>query len=74
MIGPGWSMRLRRKLGSFRQMTVRQRLLVLEAVLLLGVSRFVLLALPFSRIAPWLQCAPDLVPATLQLCWRSVRQ
>jgi len=59
MIGPGWSMRLRRKLGSFRQMTVRQRLLVLEAVLLLGVSRFVLLALPFGRIAPWLQRAPD---------------
>jgi hypothetical protein len=54
MIGAGWSMRLRRKLGSFRQMTVRQRLLVLEAVLLLGVSR--------------------LVPATPQLCWRSVRQ
>jgi transglutaminase superfamily protein len=59
MIGPGWSMRLRRKLGSFRQMTVRQRLLVLEAVLLLGVSRLVLLALPFGRIAPWLQRAPD---------------
>jgi hypothetical protein len=59
MIGADWSVRLGRKLGSFRQMTIRQRLLVLEAVLLLGVSRLVLLVLPFGRIAPWLQRAPD---------------
>ena len=52
-------MRLRRKLGHVLEMTNRQRLLVLEAALWLGLSRLALLILPFGRIAPWLQRAPD---------------
>jgi hypothetical protein len=50
---------LRRKLRFFRQMTGRQRLLVMEAGLFLGLSRLLLIALPFGRIAPWLQRGPD---------------
>ncbi len=50
---------LRRKLGTFLEMTFRQRLLVLEAALFLGLSRLLLLALPFRRLAPWLQRVPD---------------
>ena len=48
-------MRLRR----FLQMPNRQRLLLLEAALFLGLARLALLALPFGRIAPWLQRSPD---------------
>jgi hypothetical protein len=51
----------------------RQRLLVLEAVLCLGLARLVLLVVPFRRVAPWLQRAPDAAcrePATV----RAVRQ
>ena len=48
-------MRLRR----FLQMPHRQRLLLLEAALFLGLARLALLALPFGRIAPWLQRSPD---------------
>ena len=52
-------MRLVRKLGRFLQMSNRQRLLLLEAALFLGVSRLVLLTVPFARIAPWLRRSPD---------------
>jgi len=73
MISAGWSkgvcahsqrvmVQLRRKLGSFLEMTVRQRLLVLEAASLLGLSRFALLVLPFGCIAPWLRRMPDAGP------------
>lgn len=51
-------MRLRR----FLQMTHRQRLLLLEAALFLGLARLMLLAVPFGRIAPWLQRSPDTGP------------
>jgi Transglutaminase-like superfamily len=51
--------RLRRKLGRFLGMTNHQRLLLLEATLLLGAARLVLVTVPFGRIAPWLQRAPD---------------
>ncbi len=51
-------MRLRR----FLQMTNRQRLLLLEGALFLGLARLVLLTLPFGRIAPWLQRSPDSGP------------
>ena len=53
---------LRRKLSLFLQMTARQRLLVVEAALFLGLSRLLLIALPFGRIAPWLQRVPDSRP------------
>lgn len=48
-------MRLRR----FLQMSHRQRLLLIEAALFLGLARLALLTLPFGRIAPWLQRSPD---------------
>jgi hypothetical protein len=57
--------RLRRKLGHALQMTNRQRLLVLEAALWLGLSRLMLLILPIGRIAPWLQRVPDSGPRDL---------
>ena len=53
---------LSRKLASFLKMTSRQRLLMLEAASLLGVSRFALLVLPFARIEPWLRRRPDAGP------------
>ena len=52
-------MRLDRQLWRFLVMTNHQRLLLVEAVLLLGVARLVLVTVPFARIAPWLQRAPD---------------
>jgi hypothetical protein len=51
--------RLFRKLGRFLQMTNRQHMLLLEAALFLGVSRLVLLTVPFGRIARWLLRSPD---------------
>lgn len=48
-------MRLRR----FLQMSHRQRLMLIEAALCLGLARLALLTLPFGRIAPWLQRSPD---------------
>ncbi len=51
-------MRLRR----FLQMSSRQRLMLLEAALFLGLARLVLLTVPFGRIAPWLQRSPDRGP------------
>jgi hypothetical protein len=47
------------KLGRLLQMTNRQHLLLMEAALFLGVSRLLLLTVPFGRIAPWLQRSPD---------------
>lgn len=51
-------MRLRRKLGRFLDMTASERLLLLEAALFLALARLVILAVPFRRVAPWLQRAP----------------
>jgi len=42
------------RLRRFLQMPNRQRVLLLEAALFLGLARLALLALPFGRIAPWL--------------------
>jgi len=47
------------RLRRFLQMPNRQRVLLLEAALFLGLARLALLALPFGRIAPWLQHSPD---------------
>ena len=47
------------RLHRFLQMPNRQRLLLLEAALFLGLARLALLTLPFGRIAPWLQRSPD---------------
>lgn len=52
-------MRLIRKLGRFLHMSHRQRLLLLEAVAMLGAARLALLTLPFGRVAAWLQRAPN---------------
>jgi hypothetical protein len=51
--------RRRRKLNHFLQMTSRQRLMLIEAALFLGLARLVLLTVPFGRFAPWLQRVPD---------------
>ena len=48
-------MRLRR----FLQMSHRQRLMLIEAALFLGLARLALLTVPFGRIAPWLRRSPD---------------
>jgi hypothetical protein len=67
--------RLRRKLGRFLALTMRQRLLLLEAALCLGFARLLLLTVPFGRLAPWLQRAPDaarLEPATVQAVRQAV--
>ena len=52
-------MRLPRKLSRFLQMTKRQRLLLLEATLMLGLARLMLSTVPFGRIVPWLERMPD---------------
>lgn len=52
-------MRLVRKLGRFLHMSHGRRLLLLEAALLLGGARLVLLTVPFGRVARWLQRGPD---------------
>jgi hypothetical protein len=47
------------RLRRFLQMSHRQRLMVIEAALFLGLARLALLTLPFARIAPWLRRSPD---------------
>lgn len=47
-------MKLRRKLDSFLRMRVADRLLVFEAVLMLGVARLLVIAVPFRLMAPWI--------------------
>jgi hypothetical protein len=50
---------LGRKVGQFLRLDGADRLLLVEAVLLLALSRLALLALPFRRIIPWLERMPD---------------
>jgi hypothetical protein len=50
------------RLRRFLQMSHRQRLMLIEAALFLGLARLALLALPFGRIAPWLRRSPDRGP------------
>jgi hypothetical protein len=52
-------MRIRRKLASFRRLPVRDRLMVCEAALILGIARLFVIALPFRALAPWLSRSPD---------------
>lgn len=48
-----------RKLRAFARMGGPERRLVCEAVLLLGVARLAVLGVPFRRLAPWLERAPE---------------
>lgn len=52
-------MRLRRKLSRLLRMGWKERWLLLEAVLWLGFARAALLLVPFRRIVPWLERAPE---------------
>lgn len=51
--------RLDRKLGRYLRMPRTDRLFLLEAALLLALARLIVLAVPFRRIAPWLERAPE---------------
>jgi hypothetical protein len=52
-------MKLRRKLQTFRQLSGADRWLVFEAAIMLGLGRFIILTVPFKRLAPWLLRAPE---------------
>ncbi len=51
--------RLGRKIGRFLRMNATQQWLLVEAALLLGVARITILTVPFRRVVPWLQRAPE---------------
>jgi hypothetical protein len=51
-------MHLRRKFGVFLDISGADRWLVLEAMLLLGLARISVLAVPLRLMAPWLARAP----------------
>jgi Transglutaminase-like superfamily len=51
-------MKLRRKLATFLGMSAASRRLVCEAIIMLGMARFVVIAVPFRLMAPWLSRAP----------------
>jgi hypothetical protein len=51
-------MTLLRKLGTFARMSQKDRLLICEAIVLLGLARFIVVAMPFRMIAPWLSTTP----------------
>ena len=55
----GSSMKLRRKGKSFLRMRTADRRLVVEAVLMLGVARLLVITVPFRVMAPWLSRAPE---------------
>jgi hypothetical protein len=68
-------MSLRTKIAAGRALSGAERRLVAEAALLLGVSRVLLLILPFRRIARLLSRPPAGVPAPVEpLLGRSVRR
>jgi hypothetical protein len=52
-------MKLRRKFGKFLAMRDADRLLLFEAIVMLGLARFIVFAFPFSFIVPWLSRTPD---------------
>ena len=57
-------MKLPRKIGSFLGMSGADRLLVCEAIVLLGLSRIIVLTVPFRVMAHWLErAAQKTVPA-----------
>jgi transglutaminase superfamily protein len=49
---------LRRKLGTFLNLQAADRVLIAEAVLLLGFARLLVLTMPFRLLARWLGRAP----------------
>jgi Transglutaminase-like superfamily len=51
--------RLSPKVGRYLRMGWKERLLLLEAALFLALARAAILAIPFRRIVPWLQRAPE---------------
>jgi hypothetical protein len=51
--------KLRHKIGTFLAMSGAERLLVCEAIVMLGMARFIVLTVPFRLVAPWLRCAPE---------------
>jgi Transglutaminase-like superfamily len=52
-------MKLTRKFKRFVQLRYKDRLLVVEAVIMLAIARFCILAVPFRILAKWLDRAPD---------------
>ena len=51
-------MKLRRKLKTFLGMSRADRWLVCEAIVMLGMARFIVITVPFRLMAPWLSRAP----------------
>ena len=51
-------MKLRRKLKTFLGMNLADRWLVCEAIVMLGMARFIVITVPFRLMAPWLSRAP----------------
>jgi hypothetical protein len=52
-------MKLRRKLKTFLGMSGADRWLVCEAIVMLGMARFIVIAVPFRLMASWLSRAPQ---------------
>jgi hypothetical protein len=52
-------MKLRRKLRTFVAMSGADRRRVCEAIVMLGLARFIVLTVPFRLVAPWLARAPE---------------
>src|SRR5882762_4607060 len=52
-------MRLLRKLRIFHRIDGADRLLILEAIAMLGLARLLVVTTPFRLIAPWLERAPE---------------
>jgi hypothetical protein len=51
-------MKLRRKLKTFLGTSGADRWLVCEAIVMLGMARFIIITVPFRLMAPWLSRAP----------------
>ncbi|MEI9991730.1 MAG: lasso peptide biosynthesis B2 protein [Rhizomicrobium sp.] len=52
-------MSIRRKLASFRRLPGRDRMMVCEAAVILGIARVLVLTRPFRALVPWLSRSPD---------------
>jgi len=52
-------MKLRHKLRTFLGMSSADRWLVFEAIVMLGLARFIVITFPFAYIASWLSRAPE---------------
>ena len=50
---------LRRKLETFLRMNGADRWLVCEAILMLGLARFIIITVPFRLMTPWLARTPE---------------